>query len=263
MMNKLDTILQHKQHEIRQLRHNMGQDMADLLAGKTQRIATKNFKEALHGPSLSIIAEIKRKSPSKGHLAKIDDAAHLSTTYINGGANAISVLTDEPFFGGSMDDLIRVTQHLRPDPCPVLRKDFVIDPIQIAQAILAGADAVLCIVAVLGQKTKTLLQAAKDMGIDVLVEVHDRYELDIALNAQAEIIGINNRDLTTLKVNPHHALSLVNDLPHHLVRVAESGILDPTLARTYHQAGFHAVLIGEALVTAQDPGAFMRACRHV
>ena len=146
---------------------------------------------------------------------------------------------------------------------PILRKDFVLDVSQISQAVVAGADAILAIVAVLGKETRTILNAAKAMGIEVLVEVHTEAELNLALESGAEIIGVNNRDLTTFKVDSGRAFDLVSLIPKGIISVAESGIREARLARDYHQAGFDAVLIGEALVTSVVPEQFIGACRDV
>jgi len=183
--------------------------------------------------------------------------------YVQGGANAVSVLTDKKFFNGSIDDLKKVSEALEKFPCPVLRKDFIIHEIQIAEAIASGADAILCIVAILGDHTKILLDYARKMGIEVLVEVHNADEIKIALDSGAQIIGVNNRNLSTFEVDTNNALELVKKIPDHIIKVAESGITDPNLAQKYYQAGFDAVLIGEGLVRSDNPKDFIRACRHV
>ncbi len=266
MTNRLAPIILQKQHEVAQLYamldnqpdHALGQ----ILQGRQTRLADKNFKQALRGASLAVIAEIKRKSPGKGLLATIEDPVRLAKTYAEHGASALSILTDRMYFGGSLDDLTRVCKASGFQCPPVLRKDFMLDEIQIAEAILAGADAILCIVAVLGHRTKHMVDAAHRMGIDALVEVHDRQELEIALSYGAEIIGVNNRDLTTFAIDTQQALRMAEDIPAGIIRVAESGIFEPELALSYRQAGFDAVLIGEALVTAKHPGDLIRACRH-
>jgi|GEM_PF-80044 len=220
---------------------------------------SQNFYEALQQPGLSIIAEVKRRSPSKGVLAEIEDPVTLAKNYQQGGAAALSILTDEKFFGGKLQDLIDVTSEI--SSLPALRKDFVIDPIQIAEAALAGASAILAIVAVLGKKTEMILARAHSLQLDVLVEVHDEEELKIALDAGATIIGINNRNLKTFEVDLQTAFHLVDNIPRTILKVAESGINTPELARDYHQAGFDAVLMGEALVRSEDPKNFIRECR--
>ncbi len=265
MNNKLTPIILQKQREVASLRELIANQpnhpMIQLLQGKEQHTSVISFKNALRGPSLAVIAEIKRKSPSKGVLAAIDDPVHLAQIYAAGGASALSILTDTVFFGGQLDDLNSVSLALGAKRPPILRKDFIIDEIQIAEAILAGADAILCIVAVLGERTKIMLDAAHTMGIDVLVEVHNSQELEIALASGAEIIGVNNRDLTTFQIDTDQAFRLVEDIPPHLIRVAESGIVMPELAQDYYRAGFDAVLIGEALVKSPNPDEFIRACR--
>ena len=233
-MNKLTHIILQKQREVEALeallRHQPEHVIAQLLQGKTKRTSSKTFKKALRSVRLAIIAEIKRKSPSKGLLSPILDPVSLAMQYIEGGANAISVLTDETFFGGTLQDLSSVASALEKTTCPVLRKDFIIHEIQIAEAIAMGADAILCIVAVLGKNTKTLLAQAKTMEIDVLVEVHNHEELDIALESGADIIGVNNRNLSTLQIDTECAFRLVEHIPPHIIKVAESGILIPALA---------------------------------
>jgi indole-3-glycerol phosphate synthase len=268
MNDHLNPIILQKQHEVEELRELISQNknkehqIAQLLSGKIQRVSTKNFKRALSCSSLAVIAEIKRRSPSKGELAQISDPVALAKKYVAGGANALSILTDEKFFGGKLQDLRLVAAALSESPTPVLRKDFIIDVIQIAESITAGADAILCIVAVLGPHTKQIVDCARDMGVDVLVEVHNHAELEIALKCNAEIIGINNRNLNTLEVDTQCALQLVSDIPDNIIKVAESGITDPVLAHKYFNAGFNAVLIGEVLVKSANPEMFIRECTH-
>lgn len=266
MMNSLQLILLQKQREVVALKaliHAQPEHViAKLLRGQIRRVSLKNFKNVLRSNVLTVIAEIKRKSPSKGTLATIKDPTLLAKAYIDGGASALSVLTDELFFGGTLHDLKSVADSVSDKSHPVLRKDFIIDPIQIAEAIVAGADAILCMVSALGQQTKVIIDAAKMMGIDVLVEVHDYAELEVALQCGAEIMGVNNRDLSTFQIDTERALQLVEHIPTHIIKVAESGILQPELARRYYCAGFDAVLIGEALVTTTNPKKFIRACCH-
>ena len=193
----------------------------------------------------------------------------MAKRYAEGGASAISILTDTSFFGGHLSDLQDVASHFRSPlqasakTIPLLRKDFIIDPIQLAEARLAGADAVLAIVAVLGKQTSTIITAAKAMGLDVLVEAHTEAELELAVASGADLIGVNNRDLNTMLIDTEQALRLRQQIPEHICKVAESGILVPELAKRYRQAEFDAVLIGEALVTTDDPQHFMEACRDV
>ena len=266
MTNRLAPILLQKAREVAVLKDHLTEHpkhpIAQILQGHTGYLGKKDFIQALRTTSLAVIAEIKRKSPSKGTLAPISDPVALAKTYISGGANALSILTDTQFFAGSAEDLIIASRELAQYPQPILRKDFIVDEIQIAEAIAMGADAILLIVAALGKKTKPMLAAAKAMGIPALVEVHDQHELEQALNSDAEIIGINNRDLTTFTIDTQKAFQLIELIPQHIIRIAESGIEAPQLAQDYYHAGFDAVLIGEALVKAENPASFIREC-HV
>lgn len=234
---------------------SMQAQLAPILNGECQVMHSKQFMQSLARPGMQVIAEVKRKSPSKGLLAAIQDPLVLATEYAQSGAAAISVLTDEFGFSGSILDLKAVAATVS---AAVLRKDFILHPIQIAEAIYYGAKAVLLIVAVLGEQTKRFVELCALMGIDALVEVHNKDELAIALAAKASIIGINNRNLQTFSVDIDNALRLREFLPEEVVCVAESGIKDVATARLYRDAGFDAVLIGEALVTANSPAAFIK-----
>lgn len=266
MTNKLEAILLQKKREVidlqQRLTSNTNHPIAQVLRGELQAKHRQSFKTVLRSPTLSVIAEIKRKSPSKGEIAAIPDPIRLAERYILGGANALSILTDKKFFAGDIDDLIQVAEGIENRSIPIIRKDFIIDKVQIAEAAIAGASAVLCIVAVLGQKTKTLLEFARSINIDVLVEIHDQTELAIALDCGAEMIGINNRNLKTFTVDTQHALQIVAKIPDTIIKVVESGITHPALAREYYKAGFDAVLIGEALVKSDHPEHFLRECCH-
>lgn len=221
----------------------------------------KTFRDALcrEDKDMAIIAEIKRKSPSKGIIGSIQDPVALAERYAAGGAAAISVLTDGEGFGGSLQDLQNVANAL-PD-MPLLRKDFLIDPIQIAQSLRFGASAVLLIVAVLGKNTAKMLEEARRLRIDALVEVHTQNELDIAVDAGAEIIGVNNRNLKSFKVDLMTAQTLGPRIPDTIIKVAESGIRSESDVRRMREAGFHAVLAGEALVQSDTPEALLSSMR--
>lgn len=266
MHNRLTTILLEKQREIADLRQRLARNkdhpIAQILRGELMPKRPKSFEAALSSPSLSVIAEIKRKSPSKGELAAIQDPINLAERYISGGASALSILTDKKFFAGDITDLSQVAKAVGDRTIPIIRKDFIVDKIQIAEAAVAGASAVLCIIAVLGKKTKTLLEFARSINLDVLVEIHDQNELAIALDCGADIIGVNNRNLKTFIVDTQHALHMVSAIPDNIIKVAESGITHPALAREYHQAGYNAVLIGESLVKSDVPEQFIRECSH-
>lgn len=210
------------------------------------------------GRALAIVAEIKRRSPSKGELAPPGMlAGRLAEAYADGGAVALSVLTDERFFGGSPADLAEARQAVE---LTVLRKDFTVSENDVCDARLMGADAVLLIVSVLDHAELEGFQAlARELALDVLVEVHDEAELERALDAGASLVGVNQRDLRTFEVDPERALRVAKEIPSGVVRVAESGIRSPEEAVRLHEAGYHAVLVGESLVTSPDPAAAVHA----
>lgn len=265
----LKNILERKRVEVDTLLSevsNQGDDhpLSTVVSQKGTFKRTKAFYNCLDLPpgSLTVIAEIKRRSPSKGYIGTIRDAGFLSRVYHDGGASAISVLTDYEGFGGTMDDLRAVVKAQTafkrdyPGPCPVLRKEFIIDEIQIAEAAAGGASAVLLIVAALGKnRTKELLDATHAYGLDALVEIHDEKELDIALEIGAEIIGINNRDLRTFKVDLENSFRLATKIPAGVLKVAESGISNCLDAWKLRDAGFNAILVGETLVKASEDSA--------
>ncbi|KAI0565828.1 indole-3-glycerol phosphate synthase [Gracilaria domingensis] len=259
----LAKILERKKDEVDELKSQLTGDsdhpISKALVETTDR--NKAFYNALNTRkgTLTVIAEIKRKSPSKGLIGKISDAGILSRVYYEGGAGAISVLTDVEGFGGTMEDLKTVVQTQKrfkgnyPGPCPVLRKDFIIDEIQIAEAAVGGASAVLLIVAALGKdRTKELLKATHRMGLDALVEVHDEEELKIALDIGADIVGINNRNLRDFNVSLETSFRLAPLIPDGVVKVAESGISTCSDAWELRDAGFNAILVGETLVKAYE-----------
>jgi indole-3-glycerol phosphate synthase len=215
------------------------------------------FAEALARPGkVNVIAEHKRRSPSRGAIREDLEPADVARGYEKAGAAALSVLTDEPFFGGRIEHLVAARGATG---LPVLRKDFVVDPWQVWEARAASADAVLLIVAALEDPAlKDLLGLAGEVGLDALVEVHDRDELDRALEAGARIVGVNSRNLKTMEVSLDTALSLAPAIPEGVVRVAESGIRTGDDVRRLREAGFDAFLVGERLMSAPDPGAALR-----
>jgi indole-3-glycerol phosphate synthase len=235
-------------------------DLDHLIAEAAGRPAPRGFRAALaEGATrgLGVIAEIKRRSPSRGDLALGLDPAALGTAYAAGGARALSVLTDERFFGGSASDLARARAAVS---LPVLRKDFTLGPADVADARLMGADAVLLIAAALAPTELVELGAlARDLGLDALVEVHDEAELESALAAGASLVGVNQRDLTTFRVDGQRAARLARSLPASVVAVAESGVGGREDAARLADAGYAAVLVGEHLVTAPDPTAAVSA----
>ena len=200
----------------------------------------------------SVIAEVKRRSPSKGHLAEILDPAALATSYAAGGAAAISVLTEERRFGGSLDDL-RAVRAAVPDVA-VLRKDFVVTDYQVVEARAAGADLVLLIVAALDDGAlRRLHDLARELGLTALVEVHDEPETERAVALGAELVGVNARNLKTLAIDPDTFGRLAPLVPDDRVKVAESGIFGPADVARFVGEGARAVLVGEALVKDGDP----------
>ena len=208
------------------------------------------------GATLSVISEIKRRSPSKGDLFRDLVPADLAHTYEAGGASCLSVLTDAEFFGGSADDLQRARDACR---LPVLRKDFTVDERDVVDARLMGADAVLLIVAALSNdELRSFHGLATELGLDVLVEVHDERELDRAAAVGATLIGVNQRDLSTFSVDRDLAAKLRPAMPEDAVTVAESGVRGRADAEALAAAGYDAVLVGESLVTSADPGAAVK-----
>jgi indole-3-glycerol phosphate synthase len=217
----------------------------------------RSLTAALRRPgAIACIAEFKRRSPSAGWINEKADLEATVRAYAAGGASALSVLTDEPFFGGRLADLkpARLAGAL-----PVLRKDFIIDPYQIVEAAAAGADAILLIVAALEDTTLVeLLATARAMRLDVLVEAHDEGEVTRAVAAGAQIIGINNRDLRTFTVDRELAVRLRPSIPADRIVVAESGIRDAADVARLRDAGVDAILVGETLMRAPDPAAALR-----
>jgi indole-3-glycerol phosphate synthase len=213
-----------------------------------------DFVAALRAPGrINVIAECKRRSPSRGVLVKDYDPATLAEQYAKGGAAAISVLTEPGFFDGSMADLEAVRRRVT---VPLLRKDFVVDTYQVLEARAAGADAVLLIVAALEQDTLIrLVTHARDAGLETLVEVHDEEELTRAVDAGAQTIGVNNRNLRTLVVDVEVSFRLATLFPSDVVGVSESGLGDPNDLVRLATAGYHAFLIGERFLTESDPAA--------
>lgn len=208
-------------------------------------------------PRLKIIAEFKRKSPSAGIIRDDRSAEELARSYERGGACAISVLTDEAYFGGSIADLrsVRSVTNL-----PILRKDFIIDPIQIYETAVAGADAVLLIVATLDDAVlRDLREVAEDkLGLDALIEVHASEELRRALDAGARIIGVNNRNLQTFQVSLETSERLIAEAQHEKIMICESGLQNAESLRRLHMLGFRGFLIGETLMRATDPEKALR-----
>lgn len=251
----LDDIVRAKRQEVDAAQQRL--PFEELKARLFHHAAERGFRAALSVPGkLSLIAELKRKSPSKGMLRERFDPVSLAQTLQEAGAAALSVLTDERSFGGRLE-FLRDAKHFT--EIPVLRKDFLVDPYQVYEAAFYEADAVLLIVRIL---TEVLLvqcmQAADTVGIEPFVEVHSEAELKVALGAGARVIGINHRDLRTFQIDPALAEQLVPKIPSGKIIVAESGIQTAGDVQRMKRLGVHALLIGEALMTAPDPAAKVR-----
>jgi indole-3-glycerol phosphate synthase len=247
-MDRLQEILDAKRREIARMAHRA----AHLRAGALERNDFRSFRAAIdRGPeTLGLIAEVKKASPSAGVIAESFDPVQIAKEYEAAGANAISVLTDEAFFQGRLSDMTKVRAAVG---LPVLRKDFILDEAQIYEAACAGADAILLIVAALDQKDlERLLAVAADFQLDALVEVHTMEELDRALETDAQIIGINNRNLATFQVNLETTEQLSEQVPDGIVLVSESGIKTRQDARRVQACGCNAILVGETLMRATD-----------
>ncbi len=258
--NFLSEIVARKRRVMERLRANSPIDALHAQAIEVRKnAAAHRLRQALGSasPAVKIIAEFKRASPSGGIIRSDLSPADVARHYGRGGACAISVLTDEEYFDGSLDDLsaVRSGTHL-----PVLRKDFIIDPIQIYEATIAGADAILLIVAALDAASlgKLLNLAEDELGLDALIEVHTSDELRRALNTGAKIIGVNNRDLQTLEVSLSTSEHLIAEASQDSMMISESGLRDPEQLCCLRALGFRGFLIGEALMRAKNPETALR-----
>jgi indole-3-glycerol phosphate synthase len=223
---------------------------------------TRGFVQKLQTDSLqqlAVIAEIKRRSPSKGVLREGIDAVDLACAFEGGTASCLSVLTDDVSFGGSIDDL---RQARAATAIPVLRKDFTVSELDVCDARIMGADCVLLIAAALSQpELASFYQLANEIGLDVLVETHDEDEVERALLAGATLIGVNQRDLVTFEVDHERAVRMAAAIPNGVVKVAESGVRDANDAQSLRNAGYDAVLVGESLIISNDPAALIGSLR--
>ncbi len=253
----LRKIVEVKSEEVERLKTEAPLD--SLLARIEWQADPLDFAARLTGPRVKVIAEVKRASPSRGILRENLNPAWLATQYVKNGASAISVLTNKDHFQGSLTDLEAAGAVAHTHLVPVLRKEFIFDPYQLHEARAYGADAILLIVSMLDADTLVSLKdLAESYGMQCLVEVHDDSEMDTAIQIGAEIIGINNRDLRTF----HTTLDITDNLAHRAppesVLVSESGLRTPDDLERVRRAGASAVLIGDALVSAPDPGAKLR-----
>jgi indole-3-glycerol phosphate synthase len=232
-------------------------EVALKIAVEKKAPAVRDFAGALSRPGVNVIAELKKASPSRGVIREEYAPAALAASVAAGGAAALSVLTEEDFFHGSLADLKEARRVVE---IPILRKDFIIDPWQVWEARAAGADSFLLIAAILADDLLSeLMQLGRSMKMEPLVEVHSREELDRVLAAGARIIGVNNRDLHTFEVHLETSLSLVEAIPEECIAVSESGIHGAGDIERLRKAGFDAFLIGEHLMKGEDPGVQLRA----
>lgn len=252
----LDKIIATKKDEVARLKHKT--PLALLQEGIAQLEPCRDFKNALVATSCNIVAEVKCASPSRGRLVADFDPVRIAGIYEQNGASAVSVLTDEKYFMGHQRDLTQVKGAVR---LPVLRKDFIVDPLQIYETRALGADAVLLIARVLGSALAGFIALARQLGLSPLVEVHTEAELNLALAAGADIIGVNNRNLETFMTDIETSRRLRALIPADKVVVAESGIRDRRDIESLMDAGIHAFLIGEHLITAPDIGKKLQTLR--
>ncbi|MDR2474567.1 MAG: indole-3-glycerol phosphate synthase TrpC [Bacteroidales bacterium] len=248
-MDILDRIIAQKRIELQQRKEVISQETIE--SKIFERHPKRSLKEALQQSTTGIIAEFKRKSPSKGFIKEGADVRDIVPAYTHAGAAGISILTDEHFFGGSLSDL----KHARKlTDVPILRKDFIIDEYELYVAKAIGADVILLIAATLTAKqAERLAQKAHLLNLEVLLEIHNENELE-HINEYVDLVGINNRNLKTFQVDLQASLTLAEKLPTDLVKISESGISKPETIRQFKQAGFQGFLIGECFMTTEDPG---------
>jgi indole-3-glycerol phosphate synthase len=252
----LETVVERTQASVAARKRQLPATELEKRLGPARR--GRPFSEALIDEGISLIAEMKRSSPSKGPIRPGASVSEVVRAYERAGARAVSVLTEGEYFGGSLDDLVEARAAC---DLPLLRKDFVVDEYQLLEARAAGADAVLLIVAALSEDhLGHLMAVASDLGMDSLIEVHDEEEVETAVEAGAEVLGINNRDLHSLEVDLDTTFRLLADVPAGTVVVAESGITEREDVERLEQAGVDAILVGETLMRADDP---VRAAREL
>lgn len=254
----LDKIIQNKILEVQKLKNQLDYSVNDVIEMNLPKNSfIKSIQDNIKSGKNAIIAELKRCSPSKGYLNKELDIKGMASLYEDSGAACISVLTDEKFFKGSIDDLILVKKTIN---LPVLRKDFIIDESQIIESKVIGADCILLIVACLTrEKFSSLLNFSKSLDLDVLVEVHDEYELDLAMEFDCKMIGINNRNLKTFDVSTDTSKILRKKIvDDNVVVISESGIKDINIINSLNASKIYAFLIGESLIINNDPAALLK-----
>ncbi len=230
--------------------------LADLQKQIEDQPAALSFQTALKQKSSALITEVKKASPSKGIIREDFDPVEIATVYESAGAACLSVLTDEPYFQGHDSYLQDIRKEVS---LPVLRKDFMLDPYQVYESRALDADCILLIMAALDDtQARELYDLSKELGMDVLVEIHDEDELNRALDLNPDMIGVNNRNLKTLEVSLETGLALVTKIPGHILKIAESGIENAGHIQTFTEAGFQAFLVGESLMRQDDIGAAVK-----
>ncbi len=262
-MDKLAEIMEWKRNEVSSRVRPVKLDELEKLGHRLNR--DQSFIDVLAIDELSVIAEIKRKSPSAGDIAEGASAVEQARLYVNANADALSILTDKKFFGGELKDLWEVNDFLQNHQrkIPTLRKDFMVHPIQILEAMEAGAQAILLIVRALSDdELKTLREYADAGGIDCLYEIHGEKELERALQHNPKILGVNNRDLTRFVTDLENSERLIPQIPDHIIRVSESGIFEPKDAWRVREFGADAVLCGEALMRTDDLDGLIHAMKN-
>jgi indole-3-glycerol phosphate synthase len=253
-MSVLSRIVDSTRNDVERRRRQV--PLSELEARLAERGEDRPFSEALSGPGVSIIAEHKRRSPSAGMIRDGATVEEIVCAYERGGASALSILTENQHFGGTLDDL---REARRATTLPILRKDFIVDRYQVYETAAAGADALLLIVAALDDDDlATLYVDAMQLDLDVMVEVHDEEELDRALEIDADVIGINNRDLTDFSVDLNRTFDLLSDVPAGKLVVSESGLYTREQLEELERVGIDGVLVGERLMRAPDPEEALR-----
>lgn len=247
----LTTIVAHKRREIEMQQEAVSFSHLEHLISTYHAPPRRSLRQALLESSTGIIAEFKRKSPSKGWISRHAEAETVATGYTRAGAAALSVLTDEFFFGGNLSDIKAIRPHT---DLPILRKDFILSEYQLYQARAIQADAVLLIAAVLSRKEcRQLTRKAHELGLEVLLEIHSEHELEY-LEEEVDLAGINNRHLSSFTTDVEHSFRLGTQLPSGLPRISESGISSPETVRALRASGFSGFLIGETFMKTEDPG---------
>ena len=258
-MNRLAEIIAKKKQRVATSKDVVPRAALEMIARWTRESArTHALRDALiHDDRMNIIAEFKRRSPSKGSISGDADPATVARVYERGGAAAMSVLTEEDFFGGSLDDLRAVRQQTS---LPILRKDFIIDEYQVYESAAAGADALLLIVAAMDDNSLRSLRelTENELAMEALVEVHTRDEMQRAIDCGASIIGVNNRNLATFEVSLSTSIELAGSAPDGMILISESGIETREDINRLRDAGYHGLLIGETLMRADDPETLLK-----